>query len=148
MKMLSVHVPPVPLNVLSYCPKVLLLWWVCGSYVVHHYNGTGPCFAPPACGGHHGAQGKPMSLRRWGQSQHFTFFVASQNYTYIVNLEFFYYMKNVRVTPNSQKHRCPNQAGGAQCRSVVHNIHVALYCWSGAKHSFHKPLSEKNVIMM
>ena len=35
--------------------------WVCGSYIVHHLNGTELCCAPPTCTVHHphGAQGEP-----------------------------------------------------------------------------------------
>ena len=37
--------------------------WVCESYVVHHLVGTGLDYAPPTCIVHHGAQGRPMSVR-------------------------------------------------------------------------------------
>ena len=50
--------------------------------------------------------------------------------------------KMLRVTPTSQKRMpppwapwCTTQVGGAQCRSMVHN--VALYCWSDPQFRFY-----------
>ncbi len=39
------------------CITLCLSVWVCGSYVVHHLNGTGLRCAPPTCVVHHSAQG-------------------------------------------------------------------------------------------
>ena len=36
--------------------------WLCGTYVVHHFNGTELCCAPSTCVVHHDAQGGPTFL--------------------------------------------------------------------------------------
>ncbi len=41
---------------------------------------------------------------------------------------------------------CTSQVGGAQHRSVVHNI--VLYCWSGAQHRSHKPGQTDKTILL
>ncbi len=45
---------------------VCLSVWVCETYVVHHFLGTGLHCAPPICVVHHGAQGGSMSVRSKG----------------------------------------------------------------------------------
>ncbi len=57
-------------------------------------------------------------------------YVGTHVQNYIVNLDFFVLFEWIFCV-------CAIVHDGAQRRSMVHNL--ALYCWSGAQHSFHKP---------
>ena len=45
--------PATAVQVIQSFPSVCLCVWVCGTYFVHHFNGTELCCAPPTCNVHH-----------------------------------------------------------------------------------------------
>ena len=56
ISLLSIFTPVSPVEVIKLGPFVCLCvcpCWVCGSYIVHHFNGTEFCCAPSTCVVHH-----------------------------------------------------------------------------------------------